>query len=804
VIATRALVAAPNAPRQATVYFDDSRADLVVLGNPTYEMAFRKSNGAMAYVTDKSTGQHVTEGSASECLWGVSLRGSTSAFVGGNNYDAAGPNRFRYTWMPDSHALRLSYDPDPRASQRVSAEVLVTPSDGAWCDMRLHLENHTGAAVSYVFFPFDLAFVEDDIQEALLPVLPGVVLEKRFFAEHRSFTAQYPGNPGVFADYLALSSNKGRVALYAIHDAGPIWPTAIGFVHDDQYLAGGTLMRHTFGADVEDGQAWTSPPVRLRMSEPFLDTVRDYRVDNALDKMRSLRQKLGPRYAQVAQSPLYKADAGELGMRFGEYGSLLSSLPSPGILHLVGFQPGGHDHSYPDLLPPDPAFGSTTDFVRMCRQAQAAGLLVMPYTNPTWWNDASPTLQFLPSWLHIEDLAVVEENGRPRYEMYSPNGGYAMSPFSPFVQDRLAELVWQMTVTVPSDLLFEDQIGARPWLFDYNVYARDASTYIDGWLQHTRQYSDRLLMTELGFDRLAETEVALGGSVLLTERLGLASAMWGTDTWHVFPLAPMMTRDKVLFYQHDLAETMTSDTVTLTWNLAFGYMLSYNIAGDRTNPFFALAAAFQKHVLALYASERITNFEHVSPTVTRTSFESFKVTANWDYETSFSDGKYTLPPAGVMTRSDDGTVTAGVFSTFNGVALSPGNHYLIERRDASGVSVYQPIGPDTSFTVKRPAGWNAGEPIVGWACNSAGEIVGSVPLSMTADGITFTWRRQTADLPPQAARIRLPGQSSASRDRPLPAGVQPGARAVERGTGRADDGTVYVVRIERAAASRRR
>ncbi len=51
---------------------------------------------------------------------------------------------------------------------------------------------------------------------------------------------------------------------------------------------------------------------------------------------------------------------------------------------------------------------------------------------------------------------------------------------------------------------------------------------------------------------------------------------------------------------------------------------------------------------------------------------------------------------GEVARYADAQRNAGKrqsgFWTLNGVPLSPGNHYLIERRDASGISVYQPIG----------------------------------------------------------------------------------------------------------------
>jgi len=52
----------------------------------------------------------------------------------------------------------------------------------------------------------------------------------------------------------------------------------------------------------------------------------------------------------------------------------------------------------------------------MFREARMSGLLVMPYTNPTWWDDESPTLQNLPPDTVSTDVAVVDNQGVPLYE----------------------------------------------------------------------------------------------------------------------------------------------------------------------------------------------------------------------------------------------------------------------------------------------------------------------------------------------------------------------------------------------------
>ena len=653
------------------VYYDDSHPDLIILGNADhYEIGFRKANGAIAYITDKPSGGSVTHGSRYGCLWGASFPDSEPSFVGGCHFDAAGPNRFSYTWSSSTQTLTFTYAPNPAAGQRVAAQVTVKPSTGPWLDMQLQLRNDWGYTLDWVLFPCDTVFAEAEIREALLPVLPGVMFTAQFFTENRSYTAKYPGYPGLFADFVWLATTNGRLAIYSLNDNGPIRPNVIGFIHDEEYLPDSTFYYHTFGARVDNGGAFTSPWVRIRVGASAMDAILAYRVDNMMDRYRSLLEKLAARYDQIVQSPLYKADTAQLGVPFSVYAGILARVPSPGILHPVAFQPGGHDESYPDFLPPAATWGTTADMAAMFRQAQARGFLVMPYTNPTWWDDESPTLGNLPAPLLIKDLAVLDKEGVPQYEYYGAHGGYVMSPYPAFVRDRLSRLVQAMTTDVPSDLLFEDQIGARPWLFDHNASSPSPLAYMDGWLAHTRTYSDTLLMTELAFDRLAETEVGFHGSVLLPEVTGYTADWWGTGTWRPYPLATTLAHDKTIFYQHDLApESMTTKKAILTWNLAMGYMLSYDLfksefGGGLDSEWLGLVSAFQKHVLARYARERITGYTDLAPQVTRTTFETCHVTANWDTTNGYAVGGHTLSSQGAMVTCENGGRVAGIFTHY--------------------------------------------------------------------------------------------------------------------------------------------
>jgi hypothetical protein len=736
-----------------TVYFDDADPSMMRLGNGLYEVTLRKANGSIAQIIDKATERSVTLGSRWECLWGISYPQGTPDYVGGCSYTAQGPNRFSYTWSAATRTLTLDYAPDPAADQQVAARVLLRLSEDAWFDLHLELHNAWGHVAQAVHFPSDLVFAGADVEEALLPFLPGVVFNSTFFQQQWRYTANYPGYPGVFADYVSLYTTNGRLAVYALYGEGPIRPSTLGFVPDNEYLPGTTFYQHSFGAYVRDGASWSSPWVRVQVGQSHQETIAAYRTDNGVDRFPSLVDKLGSRYAQVVRSPLYKADSAQLNLRYADYGAFLARISVPGILHPVAYQPGGHDESYPDFLPPDASWGSIEDFAAMFRQAQVRGFLVMPYTNPTWWDDGSPTFRSLPPGVTIADVAAIACDYGPVYEHYGAHGGYVVSPYAAYVQQRLERLVRQEMTgnrpgSVPSDMLFEDQIGARPWLLDCSAAAPHPMAYIQGWLEHTRTYSDALLMTELAFDRLAETEVGFHGSLLLPQKLGYTASQWGEGTWRAYPMATMLMRDKALFYQHDLAEqTMTTNKATLAWNVAMGYMLSYDLfasyaGGGLDSEWLALVGDWQAHVLARYAGEQMTDFAALDEQATRTSFQNYAVVANWDDAQPYDVGQHTLAPGGVLVQAGSGELVAGVFTRYNGASLSPGDHYLIEERDASGITVRQLIGEDTALRLALLPGWGEGERLQALAFGRAGELLGSAPATVTAQGITFTYRRQ--------------------------------------------------------------
>ncbi|HEY8686505.1 MAG TPA: DUF6259 domain-containing protein, partial [Chloroflexota bacterium] len=698
IVALGAVVSSVRTESQSTgISFDDSAADRLVVATPDYRLAFSKSNGAFLGIEDSRSGAQLSQGSNGGCLWGSVFVG-TAGYVGGCSYKSRGQSDFSYSWNSGANTLTLSYAGDHKAAQHVDATVVVAVNSTPSFDMHLALNNHAGSALRTAIFPSELLFKTDAVTSGYLPYyLPGVRVKPAFFSGDHSTVTTYPGG-SAFADFLALDIAGSHLALYSVNgDPNPIQPVALGFIHNapNNVCVGQSFCtEHSFQTWVPEGGSWTSPTVRIMIGEPVASTILSYRRDNGIDAYPSVMSKLGSRFHQYARAPLIKADALAVDKSFQSWLPALSGLPSPSLLHPVAYMLGGHDHSYPDFLPPDPTWGSEKDFAAMVKAAHKKGLVVMPYTNPTWWTDDSRTIKHLPTPLTVQNISALDETKIPVHESYGPNGGYDVSPYDSFVKKRIAQAMALWQTVVPVDCIFEDQIGARPWMLDFNPSSPTPISYSQGWFDHTKQYRQQCLMTENGWDRLAATEVGFNGSLLTWERAFQdPDQFFGAGNWDAYPLALWLLHDKVLLYQHDLAlETMSDKADVLTWNMAFGTMLSYNWQGSgknwQSNPKLDLITWLQRDVAALYAGQPLTDYTTVAPNVTQTRFPNLRVTANWDAKRSYTTSGSTIAPGGFLAQSDTGTVLAGAFTgKFNGHALSRGTHYLIVERAADRVDL---------------------------------------------------------------------------------------------------------------------
>jgi hypothetical protein len=736
-LAAAFLTLAVAAGAGGAVVFDDSDPSSMVLSGDRYAFRFSKENGAILSVVDASTGLELSQGSRNGCLWGASR--PPSAYEG-----SCSPGRsFGYVWDPEASVLAMTWSTGESGHE---ARVTVTASDSNWLDMKLEMTG-SPTGFDYVHFPSDVMFRDADVRQVLLPVLPGVVLESGFFAENRSYSARYPGE-GMFSDFFGLESTAGRMSIYTVSDR--VHPAVVGVIHDEEAGDDRSYYAHAFAVRIPDGQRWISPTVRWRIGTTFAEAARAFREDNGIDALPSLESRLGGLYPRIIRAPLLKIDMETMRRPFDDYERLLRELPVPSLLHWVAFGERGFDEDYPDFLPPHPSHGTTRQFADLFLYARALGHLNMPYTNPTWWDDESPTVRALPAEMTIHDIAVRDDSGAARYETYGSKGGYAVSPWHPFVRDRADESVTQMTRDVPSDLLFQDQIGARPWMFDTNPSSPSPTAYIDGWLDHTARHGGEVLLgTEQGFDALIPNEVAFFGSVP-GEDTEWSDARWGSGNWSPWPFVPIVAGDKVLLYPHNMGANRPGDA-TFRLNVAFGQMMMYTLRSGPSSVFdpspgggldvdaFRIVSALQPNVIARYATTPIDDFAWIAPRVTRTRFRTAEVIANADSSASFEYAGHVVLPGGFLVLSDDGLLTAGVVDRWNALPLEAGRHVVVEVRSETGISVWKPAGPASNIVVRGMEGWTSSTPVEARAIGARGEVVRTVPVTMTPYGVLFRY-----------------------------------------------------------------
>jgi uncharacterized protein DUF6259 len=680
-----------SAPRPA-IAFDDRAAGRLVITTRVYRLTLSKRNGKVLSLVDRASGLHLAA-NTNRCLWGVATR-SDGSYLGGCSFAPHAARHFSYKWNRAAAMLTLTY----RGSAIVTLHALQTAFD-----LRLRVANH-GPPLTRVEFPEALAGGTATVTAGYAPtVLPGVRLAPAFFSRVGDDVQLYPSR-WAFADYLAFDAGKAHLSVYSI-SRGPLFPVQLGFVHaaEPAPCSGSSFcIVHEFQTWIADGATWTSPVVRVRIGATAEQSILAYRHDNGIDAYPSLQSKLGSRLTTFAEAPLFKANL-RLVPPFRDWATTFQRLPSPLLLHPVAFQNGGFDVNDPDFLPPDPSYGTTGDFNAMVAAAHRAGDLVMPYGNLGWWDPSSPTMQSVQT----RDVAVLDENGAPATVSYGDHTGVIVSPYSAFVRGRIAQFMDDWQTQVPVDCMFLDQIGSRPWLRDFNPASPTPISYDDGWLAMLSTYSDRCLMVEDGWDRLARDSVGFhGGLLMMSRELDLPNSYFGVGNWQPYPLAVWLFHDKVLMYQHDLYDgTMATDGEVLTWNMAFGLINSYSwdALGPDANPWLDLVAHLQHDFGPHYVGIRLSRYESLAPSVNKSTYGDLSVIANSDAARSYSASGYDVAPEGFLAESKD--LLAGAFEgSFGGLPLSAGAHYVIVERAAASVTVRQPVGADTDIAVEPPAG----------------------------------------------------------------------------------------------------
>ena len=510
-------------------YFQESATKLT-LGNQYYEVDFDKRNGAITRIFDKRGGGVVSEGNADGSFWSLlrnthSGQGSHSGeiYLWSNQVPRTG---FRHQWSSRDHKLMFRYDVS-YAGTHVRVAVDIHVSSEPFFELLATVEHLSGPRIDWFGFPHRLAFRVQNINEALYTKLPGTLFQREWFEREAEHVQAYPG--GTYCGDLAwIDSQHGTLAVYQVAPDSR-FPVMIGYRPWWGKTPAHSSWTHEFALGIEPGLSLELPVMRVAVGETLPAAIADYRDANQIGSYSPIADKLDDAAEAVSRSPLFTMHHYGLNniSSLAEYVGMSNVADAPGLLHHMAITEQDFDTQNPDWWPPGHTDrGSVGVSGTLPHGATVMGFLVMPYTNPTWWCPTSHTNRWLQERdIALDDVATRNPDDNPHYEQYcsenreepmsgtTASPGVTASPSDPRVQERL-DILMQQQVDEHSDLVLEDQIGARPWLWDYHEASPTPRSYMDGWLRHNHRHARRRLMTESGDDQLAQVQAGFCATML--------------------------------------------------------------------------------------------------------------------------------------------------------------------------------------------------------------------------------------------------------------------------------------------------
>lgn len=436
------------------------------------------------------------------------------------------------------------------------------------------------------------------------------VLEPQPYLE---VTAPYPG---CTADFIHVQGRGAAISLFGVQ---PLlrrpWDLERLVTPAELRVAGtaaGGVIRHSWVVALAAGQPWTSPALRL---VPDLEARAGLAAYAAAIGLRTpLQKKMPAALLERLQRAVLVRLGGETA---AEQIAALELLPAGSLVHFTEYMKGGFDKEYPDHLPPRASWGTAADLRAFYDRGHELGHLMMPYTNTSWWcfDPKGPTFE-----REGEAPLSRQRDGSLFKERYAANEGYRVCFWHPAVQEAHRLTRRQMSEEFRSDVLFQDQVGARGWSWDFNPAAPTPTAWIDGL--HSLGIEDAAtvpLATEDGSDRVAEFESMFCGmawSIVPARNRAAAQRLENilpAGEWSIFPMMQYLAHDKVLFTLHDLGHFVQDDE-QLAYVLGLGYGLSYPVSRAglgqaEVREWLGWLDALQKAVCARYAGQVLTDFQ---------------------------------------------------------------------------------------------------------------------------------------------------------------------------------------------------
>ena len=436
--------------------------------------------------------------------------------------------------------------------------------------------------------------------------------------EYFSYEGLYPP---MFVDWVQLESRGGRAALYreqprtwdawaGAKDATKLFvPGEIAFGGD----AGGGYYDRAFATYINKDATWQSPRVRMSFGDDVTTSLRRYAEANGVT--RPLDEKLTPDLLGKLKHAVLLKYNGSAADKLAN----LNHIPRGTLVHFSDYLHGGFDKQYPDHLPPNESFGSGEQLRELIDRCRAAGLLTMPYTNPTWWCDDPRG----PTFVREGDAPLLRTlDGELSEEHYSTNFGFTICHWHPAVQQANHVTRTQFTEQYPVDVIFQDQNGARRWRYDTNPASPTPTAYIEGLLSMNDEDSKIVpLSTEDGWDQASRDHVQLCGMAFgLVPMEGGRTRLrlrdkYPPSVWRVYPVAQAIAHDTTIMAMHDLGHFVMNRR-SMAWVLGLGFNMSWVVSADwlgrndASRQWLNWLDRMQKSVASRYTGQPLAAFDH--------------------------------------------------------------------------------------------------------------------------------------------------------------------------------------------------
>ncbi|MCX7006632.1 MAG: hypothetical protein NTY53_05180 [Kiritimatiellaeota bacterium] len=195
--------------------------------------------------------------------------------------------------------------------------------------------------------------------------------------------------PPAFADFIRVETAAGALSVFGVqpltnaawaaakNPASIFIPGTLGCGGDEH----GGYADRAFNTFVNPGATWRTPAVRLTQGQSVEYDLQTYCTDNHLT--RRIEEKMPAALLAKFKQSVLLYYSGTCAEKIAH----LDQLPVSTLVHFADYLKGGFDKEYPDHLPPRADFGTPQQFRELFDACHKRGLLVMPYTNPTWWCD---------------------------------------------------------------------------------------------------------------------------------------------------------------------------------------------------------------------------------------------------------------------------------------------------------------------------------------------------------------------------------------------------------------------------------